>query len=160
MPEIQIISGGQTGVDRAALDAALRYGFQCGGYCPRDYWAEDGKISTHYPLTALEDTDPAVRTRANVDLADGVCVISRVEPAGGTRLALDHARATDKPALELIDGEASPEELIARLEVWFESLPGGKINVAGPRLSEWSGGYQATRRIFDGWLRSKTLSNN
>ncbi len=156
MPIITVISGGQTGVDRAALDAAMRYGVNCRGYCPRDFWAEDGKLSNHYPLTALDDADPAIRTRANVDEADGVCVICPGEPGGGTALAIEHALATGKPVLMLGANGESTGQLINRLDKWFETLPGSRINVAGPRLSEWPEAYQSTRRIFDGWLRSKT----
>lgn len=155
MSAVFIISGGQTGVDRAALDAAMRYNVGCGGYCPRDFWAEDGKISNHYPLTALDDEDPNVRTAANVDLADGVCVISPGEPEGGTALASSYARETGKPVLKLGEDHRSTEDEIKRLDHWFNALSGNKINVAGPRLSEWPQGYQVTRRIFDGWLRSK-----
>ena len=151
-----IISGGQTGVDRAALDAAMRYGIKCGGYCPRDFWAEDGKISSHYPLTALDDPDPAARTQANVELAEGVCVICPGEPTGGTALAVELAILSGKPVIHLGENDQSTSQIIDRLETWFAGLPGGTINVAGPRLSEWPEAYQVTRRIFDGWLRSKT----
>lgn len=154
MSALAIISGGQTGVDRAALDAAMRHGIKCGGYCPRDFWAEDGKISSHYPLVALDDPDPAARTRANVDLADGVCIICPGEPAGGTVLAVEHALAVGKPVILLGENDQLTGHAIDRLETWFAGLSGGTINVAGPRLSEWPAAYQVTRRIFDGWLRS------
>lgn len=156
MRALTIISGGQSGVDRAALDAALRYGVQCGGYCPRDFWAEDGKISGHYPLTPMEDADPAARTRANVELADGICIVCPGEPGGGTAIALEHARATRKPLLILGREEGSSTAEIERLDAWINDLPGKTINVAGPRLSEWPDAYTVTRRIFDAWLRSKT----
>ena len=136
----------------------MRYGIECGGYCPRDFWAEDGKISSHYPLQALDDPDPGARTLANVDLADGVCIIAPADAAGGTALALEHARATGKPVIQLGGDGQTIEQLITSLAEWIKLLPGGKINVAGPRLSEWPESYQQTRRIFDGLLRSKTVS--
>jgi len=156
MHALAIISGGQTGVDRAALDAAMRHGIKCGGYCPRGYWAEDGKISSHYPLVALDDPGPAARTRANVDLADGVCIICPGEPAGGTALAVEQALVAGKPVILLGEYDLPMRHTIDRLDKWFADLPGGTINVAGPRLSEWRAAYQTARRIFDAWLRSKT----
>jgi hypothetical protein len=157
--DLSIISGGQTGVDRAALDAALRYGVQCGGYCPKEFWAEDGKISNHYPLTALDDNDPAASPRANVEIADGLCVLCPAEPTGGTEQAISFAKAMGKAVLILADEEAACSRETRRLDAWFRGLPGGVINVAGPRLSEWPEAYIITRRIFDGWLRSKTDGN-
>ena len=157
--DLCIISGGQTGVDRAALDAALRYGVQCGGYCPKEFWAEDGKISNHYPLTALDDNDPAARTRANVEMVDGVCVLCPAEPTGGTALAISFAESMGKAILILADGEEACCQETGRLDAWFRGLSGGVINVAGPRLSEWPEAYIITRRIFDGWLRSKMDGN-
>jgi len=62
----KIISGGQTGVDRAALDAAIRLGIPCGGWCPQGRKAEDGRIPDHYPLHEASSPDYPVRTRLNV----------------------------------------------------------------------------------------------
>ena len=121
---LRIITGGQTGVDRAALDAAMRYGVACGGYCPRDYWAEDGKISTHYPLVALEDDDPEARTRANVGEADGLCIVSPEPVSGGTAEAMRHAEQTTTPTLHLDGLDPDTSRLISQLEEWFQSLAG------------------------------------
>ncbi len=72
----KIISGGQTGVDRAALDVAMELGIPCGGWCPLDRWSEGGPIDDRYPLTETESSDPAVRTESNVRDAQGTLIIA------------------------------------------------------------------------------------
>ena len=72
----KIVSGGQTGVDRGALDAALPRGFPCGGYCPAGRRAEDGRIPARYPLEELSSPHYQVRTRRNVEESDGTLIIS------------------------------------------------------------------------------------
>lgn len=80
---LKIISGGQTGVDRAALDVALELGLPCGGWCPRGRRAEDGVIAERYPLTETRSARYAVRTVRNVRAADGTLVLTRGQPSGG-----------------------------------------------------------------------------
>ena len=72
----KIISGGQTGVDRAALDLALEFGIPCGGWCPRGRRAEDGPINTRYPLTETSSTDYGVKTKRNVKESDGTLILT------------------------------------------------------------------------------------
>jgi Circularly permutated YpsA SLOG family len=81
---LKIISGGQTGVDRGALDAALDLGLQCGGWCPVGRLAEDGIIPERYPVTELTDGGYAERTAKNVADSDGTLIISNGKPIGGT----------------------------------------------------------------------------
>ncbi len=83
MPLRKIVSGGQTGVDRVALDAALASQFPCGGWCPVDRSAEDGVIPATYPLTPLPDGDLRERTRQNVIDSDGTLIVSDTRLTGG-----------------------------------------------------------------------------
>jgi len=148
-----LISGGQTGVDRAVLDAAIKHGTDCGGFCPRGRWAEDGRISNHYPLLELEDSDPAVRTRANVQDSDASVVFFRSDLTGGSRLAADTARSAGKPLL-LIDLAASGDAAVLKLlDQFVVRHQPGSLNMAGPRASEWPAAYSRVRRIMDSWLR-------
>jgi hypothetical protein len=78
MALIKIISGGQTGVDRGALDAALAVKFPCGGWCPADRRAEDGSIPGRYPLTPLPGGGYRERTRQNVIDSDGTATVLRL----------------------------------------------------------------------------------
>lgn len=72
---LRVISGGQTGVDRAALDVALELGLPCGGWCPAGRRAEDGPIPARYPLTETAGADYVERTRRNVVEADATLVL-------------------------------------------------------------------------------------
>jgi predicted Rossmann-fold nucleotide-binding protein len=74
---LKIISGGQTGVDRAALDVALRHGIECGGWCPAGRLDEFGKIPDHYPVQELQGGGFTERTLQNVKDSDGTVVIYR-----------------------------------------------------------------------------------
>lgn len=80
----RIISGGQTGADRAALDTALEHNFPCGGWCPKGRRAEDGTIAPRYPLKETDVYDYPVRTELNVKESDGTLVITKGKPTGGT----------------------------------------------------------------------------
>ena len=88
MPRLvdKIISGGQTGVDRAALDVALIAGIDCGGWCPLGRKAEDGPLPLHYPLTETESDDYALRTEYNIRDSDGTLILARRPLTGGTAL--------------------------------------------------------------------------
>ncbi len=83
-----IISGGQSGVDRAALDFALKHRISCGGWCPLGRMAEDGKIPNRYPLKETESEDPSFRTRKNIEDSDGSLIIYSHEMDEGTRYTI------------------------------------------------------------------------
>src|SRR5215831_97553 len=95
----RILSGGQTGVDRAALDVGRDYGLALGGWCPKGRKSEDGTIPTIYPLEETPTADYAQRTEWNVRDADGTIVLSWGTPEGGTALTLEIARRLEKPHL-------------------------------------------------------------
>lgn len=140
-----VISGGQTGVDRAALDAAMSFGMAVGGYCPRGRKAEDGKISDRYPLTETTSSDYRVRTEKNVLESDGTLILNMGRLSGGTALTLKLAAKYQKPHLILqldMEEELEPEVVSDWLvENGIESL-----NVAGNRESKAPGVY---RKAFD-----------
>ena len=128
----KIVSGGQTGVDRAALDAALAAGFPCGGWAPKGRMAEDGAIPKRYPLDECSIAGNAERTRLNVRDSDATLILTRGEPAGGTRLTLEWADKLSKPTLVVDLAQPTDPDGIAD---WLEGERAKVLNVAGPRES-------------------------
>lgn len=140
----RVVSGGQTGVDRAALDAALALGVACGGWCPRGRRAEDGTIPERYPLQETRSDRYPVRTRRNVRDADATLVLCSGPVSGGTALTLRVAEALEKPRLLIdLDTEARPEVV----REWLATTRARILNVAGPRESE-SPGIHARAKAF------------
>jgi len=141
----KIISGGQTGVDRGALDAALAAQFPCGGWCPADRKAEDGRIPDRYPLTPLPRGGYRVRTRKNVEDSDGTVILAPGELSGGTALTWMQCRRHAKPHL-VIDAAVTTVEAAAEEVVQFiDARRIAVLNVAGPRASGWAAGEAFAR---------------
>ncbi len=133
---VQVISGGQTGVDRAALDVAQELGVPCGGWCPRGRRAEDGPIPESYPLRETPSASYPERTAWNVRDSDGTLVVTRGRPRGGTALTVSLARRALKPVLVVdLEGGASVSDIRAFLAEHAIHV----LNVAGPRESEAPG---------------------
>lgn len=132
----KIVSGGQTGVDRSALDAALALGLPCGGWCPRGRRAEDGPIDPRYPVVETAAEDYAERTAANVRDSDGTLVLTRGRASGGTALTISLARRTGRPLL-VLDLLEDPDPVEVRR--WAREHDVRVLNVAGPRESQRPG---------------------
>ncbi len=145
----KIISGGQTGVDRAALDIALELGIACGGWCPKGRKAEDGPIDSHYPLQETASTSYSVRTKKNVMDSDGILILTWGPVTGGTARTLEFAKKYEKPYL-VIDLSISREPNSAMK--WFQLNQIKILNVAGPREGKIPGIYDHAvnflRRLF------------
>ncbi len=131
----KIISGGQTGVDRAALDFALNAGIPHGGFCPMGRLAEDGPLDSKYQLTELQTDDYSVRTEANVLSADGTLVLYRLRPDRGTGLTLQLCREKRVPVFE-IDLMGRTEAVMRdRFRQWLDQNAINTLNIAGNRES-------------------------
>ncbi len=150
----RIISGGQTGVDRAALDAALDAGFDCGGWCPAGRKAEDGRIGDAYPLRELDSDDYAARTLKNVQDSDGTVIIYFGFLSGGTEKTLQFCLQENKPYLLIDADEVTASRAAARIAGFAQALAGKRINFAGPRASGEPRAYGFCRDAVDRFLQS------
>ena len=147
----KLISGGQTGVDRAALDVALALGLAVGGGCPPGRRAEDGVIPDRYPLTETPEADYDTRTRRNVEDSDGTLILNLGTLDGGTALTVKLARQMGKPCLMVaLEDGIEP----TAFQEWLDAHPIAVLNVAGPRESKRPGVYAAACRLLDTLLQN------
>jgi hypothetical protein len=134
---ITIVSGGQTGADRAALDFAIENGLPHEGWCPKGRLAEDGRIDAAYNLTETPSRRYALRTEWNIRDSDATVVFSIMpRPAGGTRLTLKLARLFEKPLLHLARHETDAATAADRLREFIWAHEVRRLNLAGPRASQ------------------------
>lgn len=141
----KIISGGQTGVDRAALDAALANGIACGGWCPSGRHADDGPIPDRYPLQETADMDHTVRTENNVRDSDGTLMLYRGKLQGGTAYAVLMAEHLKRPVMAL-NLDTGPDA--ASIADWIASNGIRVLYVGGQRESSSPGIYQAASELI------------
>jgi hypothetical protein len=145
----RVVSGGQTGVDRAALDAAAELGVESGGWCPRGRRAEDGAIPAAYPLEETPSAAYPERTSWNVRDSDATLILTRGRPRGGTALTVSLARRAGKPVL-VVDLGRSPDA--EEVRAWLRGNRVGVLNVAGPRESEAPGIHDEAAALLRGVL--------
>lgn len=150
----QVNSGGQTGVDRAALDVALELGIPCGGWCPKGRTAEDGRIARRYPLRETPSNTYAVRTRWNVRDSDATLILTVGELAGGTLLTLKAAEASGKPALVV---DLARTRAIVPVKRWLKQHSIAVLNIAGPRESTQRGMYLRAKQYLRRLLATRTV---
>jgi hypothetical protein len=147
---MKIVSGGQTGVDRAALDVAMALGLERGGWCPAGRWAEDGPIDTRYPLVETPSADPAQRTEWNVRDTGATLILTDSARSPGTELAEAVASRLGRPlciiAIGALDVEAFRD--------WLRTHAIASMNVAGPREREAPGVYRRAYEALETLLQS------
>ena len=148
----RIVSGGQTGVDRGALDAAIELGIPHGGWCPRGRLAEDGTIASRYRLTETESAEYTARTERNVADSDATLILCRWGPRGGTKLTLRVAQRLGKPHL-VVDLDLPPP--LDEIRRWIAEHRVGTLNVAGPRESQSPGIQARTAELLGQLLASR-----
>jgi hypothetical protein len=148
----KVISGGQTGVDRAGLDAAMEAGIPVGGSCPRGRLAEDGTIPEIYHLEELESPEPLCRTEQNVIDSDGTLILNKGEMTQGTRLTLDFTIRHCKPSL-IVQLDEDPIDP-AHVTRWIRGQYISTLNIAGPRESKspegiYKDAYSYLEKVFN-----------
>jgi hypothetical protein len=149
---VKIISGGQTGVDRAALDAALKNAIECGGWCPAGRLDEFGTILEGYPVKELKQGSFAERTMRNVKDSDGTLIVFSEEPRGGTQFTLECCKELQRPHKIIDASKASVEEAAQATADFVRENNIGILNVAGPRQTEWPEGYDYAFCVLDLFL--------
>jgi putative molybdenum carrier protein len=158
--QVKLISGGQTGIDRAALDIALKHGVECNGWCPAGRLDEFGRIPDRYPVKELEGGGLSERTLQNVKDSDGTVIIYWDKLSGGTEQTVRFCVEQRRPH-ELIDASKISTEHAAKLVLDFVREHNIDIlNVAGPRQSEWLDGYDYAFRALDAFANSITSTSN
>lgn len=144
----RIISGGQTGVDRAALDFAIARQIPHGGWCPAGRHAADGVLDARYQLRETESSGYRQRTKRNVLDADATLILYRGRLEGGSLLTRDLAMRHGKPLL-LCDLHGPAQALLAAWQDWWESHPIAILNIAGPSEARNPGIYQQTGALLN-----------
>ncbi len=155
--QVKIISGGQTGADRAALDAAIDLGMEYGGSVPKGRLAEDGPIDeARYPhLTELRTASYAARTRRNVVDADATLAFTDGPPTGGTAETVRIAKARRKPHLVIDLGELARRDAVKAVRQWLAEQRPAVLNVAGSRESGAPGIYGKAYRVLKEAFKEK-----
>ncbi|GAB6038887.1 putative molybdenum carrier protein [Fundidesulfovibrio butyratiphilus] len=141
-----VISGGQTGVDRAALDAALALDMPVAGWCPRGRLAEDGAVPGRYALTETDSSGYTQRTGQNVRDACATLILTRGALGGGTRRTALCARRMGRPLFVARLGQTGPAAVLR----WIRLAGVLRLNVAGSRESLQPGIYAQARRFLEG----------
>ena len=146
----KIISGGQTGVDRAALDVAMALGIPVGGWCPAGRRALDGPIDEKYPLRETVSSGYHQRTELNVMDSDGTLFLIYESPGAGTSLAINHCMEHKKPTCFIhLAGDFDPALARAKVLNWIIDYQIERLNIAGPRNSSSSNSiYKLAHKIL------------
>jgi hypothetical protein len=150
----RLVSGGQTGVDRAALDVAITLGLPHGGWCPKGRRAEDGSIPERYQLRESSSPDYAFRTEQNVVDSDATLILYRRRLRGGTALTNRLAKEHGKP-LKRVRLDVSIE--LITIADWLAEHAVNDLNVAGPRESSEPGIYDEAFSFLTRLLRQPLL---
>jgi hypothetical protein len=153
---VKIISGGQTGVDRAALDVALKHGIESGGWCPTGRLDEFGRIPDRYPVKVLKTGGFTERTLRNVKDSDGTVIIYPGKLTGGTEQTAQFCVEQQRPHLLVDASRVSGKDAARLIGEFVRKNKIDVLNVAGPRQSEWAEGYDYATFTLEAFANSIT----
>lgn len=145
----KIISGGQTGADRAALDVAMKFNIEHGGWIPKGRRTEEGALPAQYQLIEMGTEDYRERTKKNIINSHGTLIISRGELTGGSKLTQSYAKVIGRPNcyIDLLNQEEFEAGIIIKSFIMENQIK--ILNVAGPRLSHCPSIYQDVKTILE-----------
>ena len=146
---LKIVSGGQTGADRAALDFAIDHKIDHGGWVPAGRRAEDGRLADHYGLCETPSDDYGQRTQWNVRDSDATLLVSLGPLTGGSALTESFAMRYEKPVFHADCSASGPQATAESVRAWLKATQPGVLNVAGPRESTTAGIYEVTRNLLE-----------
>lgn len=149
----KIISGGQTGVDQSALDAAIELNFPHGGWCPKGRICETGTIPTRFQLIESSTSEYPERTKLNIQDSDGTLILAPklpLTPKNGTYMTFELAQELNKPVYLL---DLSEKENISDMVEWVVKNRIQVLNVAGPRESNSPGVYARCLKLLSTFLK-------
>ena len=142
----KIISGGQSGVDRSALNFSIKHTIPHGGWCPKNRWAEDGPIPSLYNLKETNEESPEHRTLKNILSSDGSLIIYKVIKDEGTLKTIKFCKQNNKTLFEIDISEKTEKE---KFKSWLNSNNIKILNIAGPRESNSLGIYNKTTPLLE-----------
>ena len=145
----KIVSGGQTGADRAALDSAIKHGIPHGGWVPKGRLAEDGPLADNYDLKEMPSDSYPARTEQNVIDSDGTLIISNGPLTGGSDYTREMAKKHKKPRLHINLSHIKIHEAGATIMIWLTGNAVSVLNVAGPRASKDPHIYQQVLAVLE-----------
>lgn len=145
---MKVVSGGQTGVDRAALDAALDCGIDAGGWCPEGRASEDGVIPDKYPVMELPNSGYRQRTKRNVVDSDGTVIIYFGYPSGGTEQTIVFCIKEKKPYVLIDAEELNIDRASKKIKEFINQYSITVMNVAGPRAGGESRAYEYAKNVM------------
>jgi hypothetical protein len=155
---LRIVSGGQTGADRGALDAALEAGAPCGGWCPGGRMAEDGPLDMHYPLTEIPGAGYIERTRANVADSDGTVILHGGALEGGTLQTQRFCAELGKPCLVIAREQFDEDRAASEIARFIAVHRIRTLNVAGPRASKQPAIHAYARAVIGRLLATEAAA--
>ena len=145
----KIISGGQTGADRAALDVAIQIGISHGGWIPKGRLTENGKLQDKYHLKEMTSPNYNKRTEQNVIDSDGTLLISHGRLTGGSEYTRDMALRHGRPWLHIDLDKIESSRAVKQITAWLTEYKIKILNVAGPRASKDPAIYSATFNLLE-----------
>ena len=145
----KIISGGQTGADRAALDFAIKQNIPCGGWVPKGRKTEDGTLPEKYKLQEMPTGEYAKRTEQNILDSDGTLIVSHEYLTGGSALTEFLAEKHKKPCVHIDLNKLNQKEAAFIIGKWLQTNKIEVLNVAGPRAGKDPKIYQATLELLE-----------
>jgi hypothetical protein len=145
----KIISGGQTGADRAALDFAIKHSIPYGGWVPKGRRTEDGTLPEKYQLQEMSTDEYSKRTKQNIVDSDATLILSHASLTGGSALTQSLAEKHGKPCIHIDLSKVGMRKAGLIINIWIHRYKIKVLNIAGPKASKDPKIYQATFELME-----------